>query len=160
MNIRKAKESDADELTRISFASKGYWNYPEHYFKIWKDELTISRDYIRKNAVFVIEEDGVVVGYCSLQNLTADLLIDEMRIEKGVWLEHLFISPEYIGKGFGRRLAEHARDYCASKGWHVLKIMADPNSRGFYKRLGATHMHERPSSIPDRTLPYMEWRTQ
>ncbi len=120
--------------------------------------MTISRDYIRDNAVFVLEGEDVIAGYYSLQKLTKDLFIDEIRIEKGVWLEHLFISPEFIGKGFGRRLAEHARDYSVSKGWRMLKIMADPNSEGFYKKLGAETKGQRPSSIPGRTLPYMEWK--
>ncbi len=158
MKIRKAVEPDAEELTRISFASKRFWKYPERYLEIWKDELTISRSYIRENAVFVIEEDGVIAGYCSLQHLKKDLVINEIRVEKGVWLEHLFISPGFIGKGLGSRLMAHARNYCASRDWHVLKIMADPNSAGFYTKLGVDRIHERPSSIPGRTLPYMEWR--
>lgn len=158
MEIRKAGESDAGELTRISFASKRYWKYPEHYFETWRDELTISGEYIRENTVFVIEEGGGIAGFYSLLNLENDLRVNEIKMEKGVWLDHLFISPEYIGKGLGSHLMEHVRTWCISKERRVLKIMADPNSVGFYKKLGVDYIRDIPSSIPGRTLPYMEWK--
>jgi hypothetical protein len=46
-----------EALTKISFAAKGYWNYPEAYFEIWKDELTIGSDYVQENDVFVYEKE-------------------------------------------------------------------------------------------------------
>ncbi|MBA3028704.1 MAG: hypothetical protein FP816_07830 [Desulfobacteraceae bacterium] len=63
--IRPAHTDEAEILTQISFASKGYWKYPENYFEIWKNELTISSDYIEKNDVFVFEVDGATIGYYS-----------------------------------------------------------------------------------------------
>lgn len=50
--VRKALPGDSQPLTRLSFVAKRYWNYPEEYFNIWKNELTISPDYIGKNIVF------------------------------------------------------------------------------------------------------------
>ncbi len=49
----KLRAEEAEILTEISFQSKGYWDYPPEYFDIWKDELTITGDYIRnKTAKF------------------------------------------------------------------------------------------------------------
>jgi hypothetical protein len=31
VKIRRAKNSEYDNLTRISFESKGIWNYPQEY---------------------------------------------------------------------------------------------------------------------------------
>jgi len=60
--IRPAKTKEAEILTRISFASKRYWDYPEEYYVIWNDELTISLDFIDKNDVFVFENGGSIIG--------------------------------------------------------------------------------------------------
>lgn len=51
--IRPVKLHEAIILTRISFASKKHWVYPQEYFTAWKNELTISPDYIEKNTLFV-----------------------------------------------------------------------------------------------------------
>jgi len=52
--IRPAIPEDADTLTVISFASKSVWQYPEAYFDVWRDELTVTPDYIRQHQVFVL----------------------------------------------------------------------------------------------------------
>ena len=58
LTINPASTADADILTRLSFASKGYWGYPEEYFEIWKDELTITPAYILENDVFIAVRSG------------------------------------------------------------------------------------------------------
>ncbi|MCL6591969.1 MAG: hypothetical protein K6U80_18720 [Firmicutes bacterium] len=63
VNIRKAFMEESATLTDISFASKRFWNYPEEYFEVWKDELTITPEYIQKNDVNVAEFNGEVLGY-------------------------------------------------------------------------------------------------
>ena len=42
---------------------------------------------------------------------------------------------------------------CAGK-WGVseLRIFADPNAKGFYEKMGAEYLEERPSSIEGRTV--------
>ena len=50
--IRRAKPSEAEILTRISFESKAHWGYPEAWFAIWDDELTISTTDIQNNDTF------------------------------------------------------------------------------------------------------------
>ena len=153
--IRQAKAQEADLLTGISFASKGYWRYPEEFFTVWSGELTISSDYIRKNDVFVVENDGAVVGYYSIVELKNDIEVSGIKINKGFWLEHMFIEPHSIGKGFGTEMFHHLRQRCAERGIHELGILADPNARGFYEKMGCFYKCEYPSTIKDRTTPYL-----
>lgn len=47
--IRKAKPTECETLTDLSFRSKRYWNYPDAYFKVWEKELTITQAYISNN---------------------------------------------------------------------------------------------------------------
>ena len=52
IQIRKAQPVDSDLLTEISFDAKKHWNYPDNYYDLWRDELTITKEYIHQNIVF------------------------------------------------------------------------------------------------------------
>jgi hypothetical protein len=86
MTIRQASQADCEILTEISVSSKNYWNYPKEYFEIWKDELTITAEYISNNHVFVSEENDKAIGYYSVVVLEKDLSLKEFTIERGVCL--------------------------------------------------------------------------
>ena len=153
--IRRAKIQEAEILTKISFSSKGYWNYPEEFYGIWSKELTISSDYIRKNDVFVFENESKIIGYYSIVDLKDDIEVSGIKISKGCWLEHMFIEPQRIGKGIGTKMFEHLLEWCTSQGFYKLGVLADPNSRGFYEKMGCEYKFEYPSTIKDRTTPYL-----
>lgn len=156
MCIRRARATEARQLTNISFASKKYWRYPEAFFTTWKNELTITPQYITDNLVFVCEIEDVIVGYYSLVDLRDDLEFAGQILEKGCWLDHMFIVPTFIGKSLGTRLFEHARHICTRLGILQLQILADPNARGFYEKLGCRFIREFPSTIANRTTPLLE----
>lgn len=153
--IRSAQQDEAQLLTEISFAAKGYWNYPEEYYAIWKNELTITPEYIEKNDILVYERDGAAVGYYAIVELHEDIEISGIKICKGYWLEHMFINPKHIGKGIGTRMFDNLRGRCSAKGISQLHILADPHARGFYEKMGCEYLREFPSTIENRTTPYM-----
>ncbi|MFH0783655.1 MAG: GNAT family N-acetyltransferase [Pseudomonadota bacterium] len=153
--IRTAKQNEAAVLTRISFDSKEYWYYPQEYFEIWKNELTITPDYIEKNDVYVYEKDGAVAGYYSIVYLRENIDISGITIKKGFWLEHMFIESSHIGKGIGAKMFHHLRKRCIDEGMSELGILADPNARGFYEKMGCQYVEEYPSTIQNRTTPYL-----
>ncbi len=156
--IRPAKTSDHNLLTEISFQSKNFWNYPDEYFDIWKKELIITKDYLKKNSVFVFADKEKITGYYSLVSLKNNLKVNEnIIIHKGVWLEHLFIIPEKIKNGVGSKLMNHMVSHCLSNKIDKINILADPNSRGFYEKKGAKYISEYPSTINGRTTPFFEW---
>jgi GNAT superfamily N-acetyltransferase len=153
--IRPAEKEEAQVLTRLSFESKGYWAYPKEYYDVWKPELTITSDYIAKNDVLVFESEGAVIGYYSIVELENDIEVSGIKIDKGHWLEHMFIAPKYIGRGIGRIMFDHLRNRCEIKGIRKLGILADPNARGFYEKMGCDDRGEFPSTIAGRTTPLL-----
>jgi len=157
INIRKANCHEHSILTEISFAAKRYWNYPEEYFEIWKEELTITQEYIEKNIVYVAEIDGEVIGFFSIVNVPEDFWTGKVFVEKGFWLDHLFIRPEYIRKGVGTKLMRYVNYVCKEKGIKCLNIFSDPNAKGFYDKIGARYIGESPSSIENRTVSMFEY---
>ena len=48
----------------------------------------------------------------------------------------LGVAPELRGRGFGAALVTAARDGAASRGFSALRVLAEPERVGFYRRLG------------------------
>ena len=52
MKIVKAEISDAQKLIDLAIQSKSYWDYSEIQIEEWRNELTVTANYIKKNVVF------------------------------------------------------------------------------------------------------------
>jgi GNAT superfamily N-acetyltransferase len=146
MKIRKAQINDAKTLSQIAFAAKSFWNYPESWLNLWKDSLTITPEFIQSNEVYLIESDSEVLGFYAL-------ILDAEKAQ----LEHLWISPENIGGGIGKKLMNDAIEKAKSFGAAFIEIESDPNAEGFYQKQGAVKIGESKSEIEgkERTLPIM-----
>jgi GNAT superfamily N-acetyltransferase len=153
IKITKAKQSDYLILTQISFSAKRHWNYPAHYIDLWKNELTITEEYIKQNIVYKANYNEKVLGFYSIIENKSDFYSNDIFIQKGFWLEHIFIVPEYHGNGIGRLLINHARTVSNEKGISNLMIFVDPYAKGFYEKIGAEYLFDSKSSIPDRLIP-------
>ena len=158
LTIRRALATDALFLTSISFGAKRYWNYPEEYFEVWHDELTITEDYIEQNIVYVAQKKDTIIGYFSIVEVNQEHWNGEVFIRQGYWLDHIYIRPAYIRSGIGTELMEYAQEYCRENGIEKLYIFSDPFANGFYEKLGATYIKESPSSIENRTVSLYEYR--
>jgi GNAT superfamily N-acetyltransferase len=63
----------------------------------------------------------------------------------GIFLEDLFVTPEFRGGGYGKALLVHLAQECVAKGYHRLKwSVLDWNqpSIDFYRSIGAESMDE------------------
>jgi GNAT superfamily N-acetyltransferase len=146
VEIRRATPGDAETLTGISLAAKRYWGYPERWISQWKEALTITPDFVRRNEVYAATSDKEIIGFYALTGRGR-------RIELG----HLWVSPGHIGTGVGRTLFDHAVRTAASHGAELLSVEADPNAEGFYRRMGARRVGETSYRINDqrRVLPLL-----
>lgn len=110
-------------------------------------ELTISEADINVHPFFVLESDGEVIGFCALQ---------DGRDGVGE-LADVFVEPDRLREGHGRRLVEYAKDAARARGWRSLLVEADPNARKFYCSCGGTQIGTVASgSIAGRRLPLIE----
>jgi len=147
IQIRRAIPVEADTLTSIAHAAKRHWNYPETWIEFWKDDLTITADFIANNEVYVAVIDGVTAGCCAL--VVSDSLAE---------LEHMWIDPQQMGNGVGRALFEHAKQRARQLGLGELELSADPHAEGFYQRMGAKRIGEIQADMDGqpRVLPRMK----
>jgi GNAT superfamily N-acetyltransferase len=90
--------------------------------------------------VIIAEEDGKAAGFALFFHNYSTFLA-----QRGVYLEDLFVKPEYRGRGSGKallaRLAQIARERdCGRVEWAVLDW--NEPSIAFYESLGARRMDE------------------
>jgi GNAT superfamily N-acetyltransferase len=145
--IRRARQEETSLLSDLALRSKAHWGYSEEFMELCRDELCISASYLEQHASFVLEADRQVVGFATLEHLTAS------RVELG----HLFVDPASIGFGFGRTLVAHVIEEARQRGYRIMEIQADPHAEAFYTATGARRIGVKESaSVPGRELPLME----
>ena len=135
----------ARELTQIAHASKAHWGYPDSQIASWREELTLTPEFIASNLVHVATYGEEPAG-------TYALVGEGRQLD----LEHFWIDPRWIGKGLGRALFEHATYEASALGAKTLEILSDPHAEGFYLKLGCRRAGEAAAPLadcPERVLP-------
>lgn len=146
MKIERANIDDHIILSDIAFKGKSYWNYTTEQLNSWKEDLTISKDYINKFDVYKLVDENTTIGFFSL------IEIDSKTIK----VDYFFMYPEFIGKGNGKRLLSSVIELSSKKSANRIILDADPNAQKFYEHFGFTKYAEIDSSIKNRFLPQME----
>jgi GNAT superfamily N-acetyltransferase len=146
IQIRMATPDEAAVLTKIAFAAKRHWGYPEGWIRQWQTYLTITPEFIRDNEMYVAMKGEEIVGCCAIS-------FNESAAE----LEHMWIRPEHMGAGIGRVLFTYIKERAMKLKLPALELSADPNAEGFYERMGARRIGEVRSEIEGkpRVLPRM-----
>lgn len=140
MKIRPARKDEVGIVLQLIHDLAHYEKAPNEVEATEKELLeTIFVDDAR---VFcdVVEVDGDIAGMAIWF-----LNYSTWQGKHGIYLEDLFIKPEFRGRGFGKALLQHLAKVCDERGygrfqWWVL----DWNSPAieFYKSLGAVAMDE------------------
>ncbi|KPV57406.1 N-acetylglutamate synthase [Paenibacillus sp. A3] len=153
MTIRRATANDAMLLSELSFRSKAYWGYDPQFMEACREDLTLRPEHMRSSVVYLLETDGgEIAGFYSLRPPGSDGSSDAEAE-----LDSLFIAPEYIGLGYGKRLWSHMLATAAELRLPRIRIHSDPYAEAFYTKMGAVRIDEIESTVfPDRKLPLME----
>jgi N-acetylglutamate synthase-like GNAT family acetyltransferase len=145
LKIRRASADDAAALTALAIRSKRHWGYDDSLIELWRDDLTFTPEAIARKTVLVAEHRGRMLGIVGVDTAgpTAEL-------------EDLWIEPDVMGRGLGRRLFYEGLDLARAAGARTLSIVSDPNAEEFYLRMGARRVDLVPSRPDGRTLPRLE----
>jgi GNAT superfamily N-acetyltransferase len=146
IQLRPARSDEVDLLGELALRSKGHWGYDRSFLDACRGELTFQPDELGARRITVAEADGRVLGFYSLDG-------EPPSGELG----NMWVEPDSIGTGVGRRLWHHAIQSARTAGFMMLRIGAEPFAEGFYLAMGAKRVGETPSgSIPGRILPMLE----
>lgn len=137
--IRQASREDAPTIFRFI---QGIAEYEHMSDQIEGDAADLERtmfDLHQAQAVLG-EENGVPVGFALyFYNYST------FKVKRGLYLEDLFVLPEYRKKGYGKKLLLHLAKMAHEQGCGRMEwCCLDWNtpSIGFYKSLGAAAMSE------------------
>jgi GNAT superfamily N-acetyltransferase len=72
-----------------------------------------------------------------------------------LWLDDMWVEPEWIGKGVGSLLFRHAVERATELGAATMEWDAEPNAVGFYERVGGRYFRDSEPSEWGRVLPVM-----
>lgn len=143
--VRRARPDEAEALTALATRAKAHWGYDAGFMERIRDAMSLSPPDVETDEVWVLEDGGGrVIGF--------------HRVIPGdpAEVEDLWVEPDAMGAGHGRRLFEHAVAVATSTGASSVELDADPNARGFYERMGMVHVGDTPSGVvAGRSLPRM-----
>jgi ribosomal protein S18 acetylase RimI-like enzyme len=143
--IRRAEPPDAAALTNLALTSKAAWGYDAAFMEACRAELTVRPGSIGRDPTYLIEQDGRIRGFYQLRvaGAAAEVFM-------------IFVAPEALRSGLGRRLWEHLEGTARAAGVTRLEVDSDPHAEAFYRAMGMQRVGEAPSgSIPGRMLPHL-----
>lgn len=125
MVIRPGRAAELPQLRAIAIESKAYWPYGPDFIDRFAAVMLRREDYFQTHEVWVADDQRAAVGIYSL------IHGDQLSL-----LDDLWLRPAHIGRGFGRRLFEHARRQAGLAGSSRMEWEAEPHARSFYARMG------------------------
>ena len=140
MKIRPARQEEVGIVLQLIHDLAVYEKAPNEVEATEKELLETIFSSDPKVFCDLVEVDGEIAGMAIWF-----LNYSTWQGKHGIYLEDLFIKPEYRGRGYGKALLKHLAKICDDKGygrfqWWVL----DWNSPAieFYRSLGAVAMDD------------------
>mgnify|MGYP001794405134 CR=1 FL=1 len=143
ISFRRASTSDLPTLNHISVTSKAHWGYPAEWMERWKDGLLLKERHLTEYQILLAEFKEGTIGFCAISENTTQYQV-----------EHLWLLPQHIGQGYGKRLLEQALASFTTADKPIL-VEADPHAEAFYERQGFVTFSQVASYPPGRYLPVM-----
>ena len=140
MKIRPAKREEVGEVLQLIQDLATYEKAPDQV-EASKDDL-LNTIFTKEPRVFcdLVEVDGQIAGMAIWF-----LNYSTWQAKHGIYLEDLYIKPEFRARGYGKALLKHLAQICDREGYGRLQWwVLDWNSPAieFYKSFGAEAMDE------------------
>ena len=145
-SVRPAHAGESESLGALTVRSKQHWGYDAAFMAAAREDLAVTEADVENDSIFVLEHHGRTVGHVHLR----------AKDERVMRLESLFLEPDVIGLGYGRRLFEFAAHQGRDRGFSTMEFESDPNAESFYLAMGAVRRSLVESSVRrGRMLPFM-----
>jgi len=140
LKIRPAKREEVGEVLQLIQDLATYEKAPDQV-EASKDDL-LNTIFAKDPRVFcdLVEVDGQIAGMAIWF-----LNYSTWQAKHGIYLEDLYIKPEFRARGYGKALLKHLAQICDKEGYGRLQWwVLDWNSPAieFYKSFGAEAMDE------------------
>ena len=130
--IRPARVAERDALERLQRRSSMHEPMHRAQLAAHPDAIELPVEHITGGLVRVAEQNGAVVGFAVLLERSGD-----------AWeLDGLFVEPDRMRAGVGRRLVEDATGRAREWGATRIDVVANPQAVAFYEAVGFTWVGE------------------
>jgi GNAT superfamily N-acetyltransferase len=148
ITLRPAHLGEHHLLTDLCRRSKAHWGYDGAFMQAIWNEVVVTEEDVGEGRTTVAEREGVPVGVTVIRMWADDSGTAEFDL--------LFVDPQAIGSGVGRRLWVAFATDAKKRGAKRLYIEADPNAVPFYEHMGAVLTGELTRPVPpNRQLPIL-----
>jgi GNAT superfamily N-acetyltransferase len=147
VHLRPAQTGEEEILSELCLRSKALWGYDAAFIAECAPYLKVTKLAVVQGWTTVAHDnDGRLLGVCQID-----------PDGHGGNLDLLFITPDAIGRGVGRRLFDNAGEQLKQLGHTKMTILSDPNAEAAYIHMGARRVEMRPSDVfKGRDLPWLE----
>jgi GNAT superfamily N-acetyltransferase len=134
--IRAVEPDEGERLREIAIAAKASWGYDLTRVTEWAAMADFSPRGLARKDVYVASFDEKLVGWMAV-------------IHQGhvLWLDDLWIDPDWMGQGIGSELFRYAMDVGRQLGAARMEWEAEPNALGFYEKMGGRYVRDGDQSI-------------
>lgn len=135
MNLRLARPEEREALEALQMTAS---LADEAYRQALLDNpeaVHLPMEQIEAGQVVLAEDESGLLGFCVV------LPREDGQAE----LDGLFTRPDAWGRGVGRALTQDALHRAAAMGAVTLHVIASPEARGFYERLGFEFISDTPT---------------
>jgi GNAT superfamily N-acetyltransferase len=126
ITIRAAEAAERGELEALQRRSSMHQPMYRAQLEAHPDAIDLPADSIAAGHVRVAEQEGVAVGFAVLLE----------RIGTGCELDGLFVEPDGMRGGVGRRLVEDVGRIARERGAKTIDVVANPQAIAFYEAVG------------------------
>jgi len=140
--------ADSELLSATSKISKKFWGYSNELIQLWKTDLEISEEYILENIVVKVYDGETFVGFFAIK----------LHENENPEIDHLWLKPENIRRNYGREIFKFITNFLSSKGFKKATLIAEPNAKGFYEKMGGIIKGKFESKISGRFLEIYEYQ--
>jgi GNAT superfamily N-acetyltransferase len=128
ITIRRANQEDRQSIWYVhtkAIKKVCKTDYTEKELLTWLGLLTPSRykKAIENKAVFVADNGDAILGFGQLDQHNGRI-------------ENLFVSPDYIGQGIGKKILQTLENEARDSGSNVLRLTSTLNAVPFYETAG------------------------
>jgi N-acetylglutamate synthase-like GNAT family acetyltransferase len=124
--IRLAELSERAALEQLQRRSSVHQPMYREQLAAHPDAIELPAKQITAGLVRVAEQDDVVVGFAVLRERSGD----------ACELDGLFVEPDRMRAGVGRRLVEDAKRIARERGARRIDVVANPQALAFYEAVG------------------------
>ena len=124
--IRPARVAERDALERLQRRSSVREPMYRAQLAAHPDAIELPVEQITAGLVRVAEQNGAVVGFAVLLE----------RSQDACELDGLFVEPDRMRAGLGRRLVEDAARIAGERGATRIDVVANPQAVAFYEAVG------------------------